>query len=245
MRFLLALALLLTFSIPTPSQTKAEPQIFQWSKDDPRCDRIYSEGDTYLIFNNGGVKVAATMGFYGDYYTLQLFVFNGTEKRIDVLTSEAHVLIWKNQGDKNYEFLSAIPPEKIAEKFQNKAKWRASLRTLSAALANTSTTTTSSGTVSVYGNGQTAQGVYSGSSTTTAPNQELQRRVAEKNEQARSGAASKGEAVLRVALQSTTLFPKQDASGMIFFPKKKGYAGMAGIEIDGVRYLFSFNSSGR
>ena len=83
MRYALVLLLILAFTSTALSQT---PKSFWWNKDDPHCDKIYVDGNEFLIFKDNGLNVAAEIGKYDSYFVVEVVVFNTTpDKRFDVL----------------------------------------------------------------------------------------------------------------------------------------------------------------
>jgi hypothetical protein len=245
MKLLAALCLLL-FVLSTAN---AQPQHIQWSKSDPRCDEIYSEGQLIRTIRANGLFISVIGGHYDNYFVADVFVGNDSDRRVNVLPEKTFFVMWKKAGDKQPSVLNSISPEKVAARAKNKSEWGSFFRSLAAGMASTTTRSTAntSGTVSVTGSGGMATGIYTEdtTTTTTGPNDAAPRRAAERNAEARENAKAKGDLFRAYALDATTLFPSQQIRGAVYFDKKSFNVSLFAIEIDGVSYNFAFGPPAR
>jgi hypothetical protein len=209
------------------------------------CDQFFADGQSIRIIKNKNIYLAAILAYYEGYYVADLFITNSSdeEKRFDVLPEKAVFVYWEKPNT-NPKILAPILPEKIAAKIKKRAQWVSFLRSFSAAFATTTvqTNTTTMGSVSVLGNnGSSATGTYSGTSTstTTAPNRDVQRQTEAGNQRILNQAEAKGDIFLNASLRATTLFRSDKLRGALFFDKKKMQSGIFAIEIDGVNYEFA------
>lgn len=221
---------------PTPAPTPEKPIDFSdvakpadvkyvyWEQGKEYCDEIYIDGTRIRYLTDGGVTVALFVADVDGFYAAAVRVENRTEARVLVDPDRTRfMVIAKNEKD---DFpMKPLDPDKVAKKIAGRAKWGNFWRSFAAGMATRTTTSQSqeSGSFNVYGPRTSANGTYSGSSTTTttAPDYSARDRAAEAN--ARASAEARGEAELTRgnALRTTTLFPAHYVNGSIFFEHKK------------------------
>ena len=130
-------------------------------------------------------------------------MLNQTDSRINVIPADFYLTYHDKDQRFHYEF--SVPPEKLANKYRSRAKWRNFFRAFAAEMTTTTSQTYESGTVDVYGRNGSATGVYSGTTTTTTTDAATQRRAAQAKERANAIANQKSEMVLSEALRANTI----------------------------------------
>jgi endonuclease YncB( thermonuclease family) len=233
-------------AVPTqttvPSASQGTKSII-WSRGAVGCDDLFSEGRYFRIIQGEGIEIVLTMYIGNDYRVADVFISNLSDKRklIDPSTTRFTLA----DSGKPMVSLSPIGTEKIASQIKKRAKWANVFSAIASSVPQSSTSqSTTSGTVSAYGNnGSYANGTYQGTTTTTrmSPNVYAQKRAAENNRRRSSEAADRADQLQETALKINTLFPGEHTGGLIYFEKKKFVeTGAFQILIDGTVYQFLF-----
>lgn len=151
--------------------------------------------------------------------------------------------------DGRTQALEPIPAQKIAGKVRSRARWSTALRAFAASLATRQATSTSqtSGNVSVYGQGGFAQGTYSGTTTTTTtvPGLAAQRSAAAAIARNTEDANLRAEGIVRSGLKANTLFPGNTLDGVVYFDHKKYEKATFRILIEDTVYDFAFTPTAK
>lgn len=241
MRPTLFLMILLILASAAGAQERPLPpmpaKVLDWKATAPYADQFISDGDTIRLIRQDGVTVAIFGYTSGDYLIAEVTVANGTESRATVKPEDFFITYWDEK--KKFGYVYSLPPEKIANKLRSRAKWGNFFRSFAAGMAQT--TTTETGSVSVYGTGGSASGTYSG--TTTSPDRAGQARAAEANRRTSVAADARAADIISSALKANTVFPKTYVSGLVYFPRKKFQLGVLYLIIDGTGYTFAFGPS--
>ncbi|MFL6207471.1 MAG: hypothetical protein ACJ74W_01400 [Pyrinomonadaceae bacterium] len=236
---LLLLTLLFTLCLYAPARAQkrelpsAPDKNIHWTRADPRCDEILSDGDAIRIIHDGSITVAVVGYDSGDYTVVEVTVANATEQRFNVVPKDFFLTYLDRKGQADYIY--SMPPEKIAAKFKSRARWGNFFRSFAAGMART--TTTESGAATIYGPAGVANGTYNG--TSTAPNLAAQRAAAEANSRAGIEAEEKADRLMSGALKSNTLFPKTYASGFVYFRQNSYRAANLNMIIGDTLYSFA------
>ena len=193
------------------------------------------------IIKNNGVIIAVSGYDAKDHLVCEVSVVNQTDRRINVLPNDFYLTFRDKRGKFGYEF--PLPAEKLPKKYQSRAKRGNFFRAFAAGMATTTYETSEAGTFNVSGsNGASATGIYNGTSRTTVPSVSATRNAAEANRRVTGAANEKGAALINASLRANTLFPKTYMSGMVYFERKKSQVSILYVMVDGIGYLFNFNS---
>lgn len=229
----IALALLLLscvsalFAQPQSTTRDHSPTTVRWQEGAEGADRFFSDGVPIKVLTANGVAVSVSLQDTGWKMRADVVVANRSQGRVDVLP-ETFTLDVITPKAKRLEFKSL---HELAKSIENKSRWRTVLANVAGAMATQQTTSVSSthGTVSASDNvGNSASGVYSGSSTTitVSPDYAARQRA---NEQARTAVQSAGDMIDylgRVSLKDNTLMPGQEMSGAVFFERDSKAEGV-------------------
>ncbi|MFN2509971.1 MAG: hypothetical protein ABR568_00855 [Pyrinomonadaceae bacterium] len=189
-----------------------------------------------------GLYISSVETYFDGYYVATIFVSNEhQEDRLDVLTERSVMVFW-DKSNKLLPIETAIAPEQIAKKFAKKAGVKSFFAVLLASLARDTyqTSSVSSGTVSVMGDGGFATGVYNGveSSATTGPSYGAMRNAQQASARVRAEAAERGDLFVANGLSSITLFPGDQVRGSIYFRERKFNVGIFAIDLRGMNFEF-------
>lgn len=241
----LALTCLLILSSPALAQQRELPPYpsreLSWKKGAAFADEFISDGATIRLIGDGGVTVAVFGFFEGDYVVAEVTVANETDRRVTVKPDDFFLIYWDKANKMGHTF--SLPPAKVANKARGRAKWGNFFRAFAAGMAQTTSASNGSGSVSATGPGGSAYGTYSGTATTTSPDRAAQRRAADANQAATEAARAAADQVLSDALWANTVFPKTYVSGLVYFERKKFELSGLYVVIDGTAYTFAFGAS--
>jgi hypothetical protein len=154
--------------------------------------------------------------------------------------------IWAKQTEPKEKELKAQSVEKIEHSLNRRTAWANGFTGFAGAMARqqSTTNTTSSGTVSAYGSdGSYANGSYQGTSTSTTstPDYAAQERASEQIAMNRQRTANAEQYLEGVALRANTLAPGQSARGAVYFQRgPKNGVVQIGIPIGNTVYEFPF-----
>lgn len=240
MKNVLSLCLLLCLAVVTLCQQPAPvpAKTLTWKPKADYADSFISDGATIRLIHDQGLTIAVFGYHQDDYLVTEVTVANGSNERMDVIPAS---FIMELYDDKHQRITYAQPiaPAKVAGKYRGRAKWGNFFRAFAAGMAQSTATTT--GAVSLYGNGQTANGTYT--ATTTSPNTGAQRAAIAASQQATAEAEARAVDVLDTALFANTLFPQTYISGLVYFPHKKADMSVVYVIVNGVGYSFPFGKS--
>jgi hypothetical protein len=239
-------------SAPQPTQpmktevkVPSAEKLVTWEQGRPDSDLIVVEGSWIHILFDQDLVVAVAIKDEGGYYIADLSVLNNRKTRALVDPSASRLVLVDAIGKQRS--LAPVEPGKIAKKIQRRTMWANVLRAFAAGMATKQVTSTSqtNGSVSVFGTEGSAQGIYSGTTTTTTtvPDTEAQRNAVIANARAMEDAKSRGEGIVRNAMRANTLFPKSTLEGIVYFERKKSARAMFQIRIEETLYEFSFDFS--
>ena len=175
------------------------------------------------------------------YEVAEVIVANGTDHRVTVKPEDFFLTYQDGPKKMGYEF--SLPPSKVAGKIRGRVRWANFFRAFAAGMSQTTTTSQTAGSVSVYGPGGTASGTYNAATTTTQPNRAALARAAEANNAATASANADAEKVLSQAFWANTLFPKTYTSGLVYFERKKFEKGLLYVMVDDTAYTFGIGST--
>lgn len=226
--------LVLVLGVATFAQESPQKKTFvSWEKSEACkiCDHIVIEGKAYYVFNDEKVFFAFHGSKEGDYWVGDLYITNHGERFVFDPAMHTGIVAWKTEAEylagAAFESFRPTPPETIIKKLERRAAWANALRSFGAALQtrSTSTMTTSSGTATIYNNGQTINGIYTeqSSSTTTQPNAQAQAEAARQNAATNNQVATTGSSMIASALKANTVFPSSTVFGNVYYPLKKKF----------------------
>ncbi|MCX6930795.1 MAG: hypothetical protein NT154_47470, partial [Verrucomicrobia bacterium] len=155
-----------------------------------------------------GLELRAALRDTGWKTSAQIVIVNGTQSRLDVVPDLFSVTIMKPKQ----RTLRREEPEKLAKSIRRRAAWQAVGASMGGmATKQTTSQSQTNGTVSVYGSGGSATGVYSGTTTTTQtePDYEARRQAAENVSNIRTQRDEALAGIESVALRANTLMPGQ------------------------------------
>jgi hypothetical protein len=208
-----------------PLPPKPERELV-WGEKEPFADKVLSDGDAIRIIRDKekGLTVAVVGYDSGDHFVYEITVVNEAEGRINVIPEDFFSIYWDK--DKKFGYMYPLAPEKVAKKYQSRAKWGNFFRSFAAGVATNTTTATDN-----YGN----------SVTVTSPNTTAQRNAAIQNQNAANAANAKAGFFLDSALRSNTIFPNNNISGLVYFERKKYKNAKLYMIINGTAYEFWFS----
>jgi TonB family protein len=131
--------------------------------------------------------------------------------------------------------LEHIPPERVIGRINSSVAWSRLFTGMAAATATRRQETVSNetGTVNVYGEGGTATGTYSGTTTSTAqvPDEQQRQRIWQAQREREQQAYNWAQSVASSSLRSTTLTPGREIHGLVYFRRERSCAGRDGCSI--------------
>jgi hypothetical protein len=196
------------------------PSTMRWAKGAPNCDYLLENGQFVQIVRVDGIELRAALRDTGWKMRAQVGVVNATKSRLDVIPDLFSLTVVEPKR----KTLRLQGPEELAKSIDRRATWHAIGASLGGmATKETTSESQTNGTVSVFGSGGFATGVYRETTTTTQtePDYEARRRAAEQVSviQTRRDEAIAG--VHSQALRGNTLMPGQRIEGFVFFEREK------------------------
>ncbi len=234
----LSIIFILAFGLSVFGQTPEQPPppfFTQWKVPDKCkiCDQLTIEGATFRIISDENLYLAINPTFERGYWVTEVYLENKSVARFDFNPlANSGLLAWKTKEDflnsQKSETFMPIDPVSIVKKIQRRAAWANALGAFGAGMQKQTATvsTQTNGTASVYGsNGQSASGIYNGTSTSTvtAPNTEAQAQAQRQAQQNNARVASTGNAMLDSALKNNTIFQNNKVFGDVYYPHKKNF----------------------
>lgn len=203
------------------------------------CTHAYLNGQYVQTITADGHTVSLSAHDTGKYLRVDLMVKNDSGVQLDVVPSS----IWAKQSEPKEKDLKSQSVEKLEHSLNRRAAWASGFAGAAGGMARqqSTTDTTSSGTVSTYGSdGSYANGTYNGSSTstTTTPDYAAQERAREQIAANRQRVANAEQYLENVALRANTLSPGQSISGAVYFERVKKGVVQIGLPIGGTLYQF-------
>ena len=236
LRFLLALLLTSSLSAQTPN-----PRLVLCNAS-TACSHTYQGGQVVKTISDGGYSISVTAEDTGKYLKFNLVVNNDHGATADLMPAS----IWAKQTEPKEKELKAQSVEKMEHSLNRRTAWANGFTGFAGGMASqqSTTNTTSSGTVSAYGSdGSYANGSYQGTSTSTSstPDYAAQERAREQIAMNRQRAANAEQYLESVALRANTLSPGQSTRGAVYFQRgpKNGIVQI-GIPIGNTVYQFPF-----
>lgn len=249
--------LLVSLPVGFPAWSQQGVTTLNWQQGDKceDCDSFFQDGFFYeVIHGKDGVTVGMTLSEVENRIRTDVFVVNGSKKKISVLPVQ--VLMWagtipKADGNIDWKEIRQQNPEDIARSLARRAQWRGALAGLAAALQTNETRSesTSQETVSVFdqrGNVVTGTGRGSAETRTTSPNYEARRQAAEIAERGRAEAADAISYLNRIILRANTIAPQERINGAVFFDRPKERKNLLlclRIDETATQYYFHFASA--
>jgi hypothetical protein len=212
----LLLMLLLTFTV-------FGQQVVTWN---PEMDHAYKDGHFWCKANSETAAVSATVADSGQYLVVGISIANHSNQKVDILPNGFGLALLDPK--KPTKVLAYVPPERVIGKINRSITWGRFSSGMAAGMATRQETTTSnnSGNVNAAGGGETANGTYSGTTTTTqkVPDQQRIQQIRQDQLRMEEKAQSEIEDVSHRALRASTLEPGQEVRGAVFF-KRDGSCG--------------------
>jgi hypothetical protein len=206
------------------------------------CSHAYQGGQFVETISDSGYSISLTAHDTGKYLKVDLVVNNDHGSTVDLMPAS----IWAKQTEPKEKELKAQSVEKMEHSLNRRTAWANGFTGFAGGMARqqSTTDTTSSGTVSAYGSdGSYANGSYQGTSTSTtsAPDYAAQERAREQIAMNRQRAANAEQYLEGVALRANTLAPGQSTRGAVYFQRgpKNGIVQI-GIPIGNTLYQFPF-----
>jgi len=205
------------------------------------CSHRLLSDDVVKILQQDGIAIAATLDDDGHNFRVTVGLLNNTKQPIDILPASLKLTMLSPKKKE----LRYVPPDKVVKLINGRAGWSNFFTALGAAGATqeTTTQTSSSGNVSVYGPKGTASGTYSSDSTTTVTNPDYQAQQAAANQIAANNNATiaTAQSVNSGALRGTTIDPGRIVQGTVYFERvRKPETTLLSIPINGTIYQFTF-----
>ncbi|SRR5258707_1276690 len=182
------------------------------------------------------LTVAMAFEDTGDYLAAYVYISNVGKDRLNINPADFRLAYWKNKeaflAHKVGALSESVSPESIAAKYKSHASLEAFFVRLAGGMATKTVTTQERGTVTVTGtNGSAATGDYSGTSTTTIPDQQARISAGIRSKEILDNANHDAGSIARTALSGNTLFPGQHAGGWVYFQRKKFALGDVMIRV--------------
>lgn len=239
MKTLSPLFFLLVMSIGILAQTVKNPdvQMIYWNPDKQKCsfcDSVTTDGSKFRIFDTPEFQLAYNTSYNDKLTYITVYLLNKSQNRIDFDPNQAILAVYKDRTVKLPLEVHPMSSEQAAKKMKGNQVLKNFFTGLAAGMAQRPITTSTTGTFTdINGNIIT----YEGSSQTSIPNLEAQRRAREIIEARNRRAVDRAEATRASAVKANTIFPGDDIFGNIFFPKVSGEVMWAGIRIGNKLYL--------
>jgi hypothetical protein len=230
----------------------------------PVCTHQYLNGDLFKTATANGMVITVAVDQDSKYMTATIGMSNNGAAPVDILPSDFVI----NVSTPSSKTLHVVPPQKIALSEQKSAQRSNTSRRVLGGFANalsaaagsgqrqSTTQTTSSGTVSVHSSdGTYSNGTYNGtsSSTTSSPDPAAQERAAEQirqrnaaisaaNAQRNATASAANARLMQTALSANTIAPGRSIGGVVYFEgDKKARKFSLGMAIGDTLYEFKFD----
>lgn len=244
--------LLLLFTSQVLAQTKESVNYLKldertyWKVNAPCCENIYIDGKQFMTMNANGLYISVAFVDRAGFNTALLYVGNNSESKINVIPSNARYEYWKKYADllDKPPFFTAtpIPPYEVAQKIQDRSKWANFFTILSASFATKTANSTTNGNLRITDNkGNTANGTYSSTTTTTVPDREAMRAAQRTVNERNAINADNASRFLADSLEANTLLPGESIFGAIYFKEKKYNSAVFTITINNVEYGFLYS----
>jgi hypothetical protein len=204
------------------------------------CTHAYQNGQYVQTITEGGHAISLSAHDTGKYLRVDVTVRNDSTAPFDLMPNAISARE-SEPKDKELKYQSV---GKMEHGLEHRTAWANGFTGFAGGMARqqSTTETTSSGTVSAYGsNGSYANGTYQGTSTSTtsAPDYAAQARARQQIAANRQRAAQLEQYLDGVALRANTLAPGQSVSGAVYFDRgpKNGVVQVA-VPIAGTVYQF-------
>lgn len=233
------------------AQAKAEGRdplkFLVWGKDHKRYwDSIYQHGEQLFCIFFGPLTLVTTVYYEGGHVVA--WVYASLEKDASVQVNvipERFILASVSPKPK---LLSWESPDRMAQSTVNKSRIWAGLIGGLGGLAQTTRTTSESGTVEGayrnrydYSDSGTFSGTYQGTKVTREPDYQARAQAQQTAANLQARAQQKATYVSMTALRATTLSPGDKVSGLIYFKRdKKDRVAVLGILIGQMAFEFPF-----
>jgi hypothetical protein len=203
------------------------------------CSGGYINGHIYeTMAADNKIGVLVSLAVVGKYVRADIFVINDSQNNVDVLPSN-FVL---SEVTPKQKMLKYVDGDKLIRSNERRLAFANAMTAISANHQQTSSTTTTRGTVSAIGSdGTSVTGTYSDRSTTSAPNYAAQAQAAETIRARDEAYANTADFASRTMLRANTLLPNSQIRGYLFFErdKKEKLVMLSGIVGDTI-YQFPF-----
>lgn len=206
------------------------------------CTHQFVNGHKIKILSADGITVSVSMLDTGKYFRADVGVLNTSSASLDVLPMNFSL---EETAPKD-KMLAYVDVGKIIRSAQTRMAWANALSAAGAGMQRqqTTTETTSNGTVNVYGSdGTNANGTYNGTSTSTtsSPDYAAQARADEAIRERNAVLAMQSGQLSSAALRSNTLSPGQSIGGFVFFQRKgKGTSLLLSMPVGDKVFKFPF-----
>jgi hypothetical protein len=158
--------LLLALIAGTLAAQAQNASIHRWSKTDPASTHIVVNGRYLEYIDAGGFHVAVSLQDTGWKMRADIKITNNSGQPVDIHPEQFKATV---EGPKTKE-LKYNDPDALIRSIRRGAGWRAAFAgALIGGGATTTTTSQTDGTAEVHGPDGTANGTYSGTTTTTVP----------------------------------------------------------------------------
>ncbi len=245
MKILLLVTLFALSALTAFSQTANDQQPLRWVKGSPNTDSSLHEGREVKSFTVDGVTIAVKASeqrvgserVYYDKAIVQVFVFNGSERRVEISPDAISIEVIKPQTRK----LERETADHLSKSMTRRANLAGALGQAGASMQTTQTTSRGSENGTFHGQGGNV--TYSGTSTstTTAPDMEARRRADAQAAVLNEGALRSGASLQDLELKGNTVFPGKMYGGILIFERdKKCEEVIVRVSIDGKMIEFPF-----
>jgi hypothetical protein len=197
-----------------------------------QVEHRYVNGFLWSTLGNSTATVSVAFADTGKYIIAAILVSNNSQKRFDVLPEQVELAVISGHPPR---LLRSISEGEVIRAINTKLAWSAlgtALAAQSATRAQTSTSETS-GNVSVLGGAGAAMGTFSAATVTTArvPDTAAQREIYENQRQRAAAAKAEAEAVQGAAMRANTVDPGQAYRSIAFFERDKSCGSKTGCTL--------------
>ena len=212
-----------------PENATPGPIVLAWK---PGMDHVYQDGYFwYRAVASGGAIIVLSVSDNGQYMLAQMAIANHSNRNVDILPERFVMTLLQPKK----EILEHIPPERVIGKINSSVAWSRLFTGMVAATATRRQETVSNetGTVNVYGEGGTATGTYSGTTTSTAqvPDEQQRQRIWQAQREREQHAYNWAQSVASSSLRANTLAPGREIHGLVYFKRERSCASRDGCSI--------------
>ncbi len=187
-----------------------------------QIEHRYVNGYLWSTSSTPMATVSVAFADTGKYIVAAISVANTSKQRLDVLPEQVELAVTSGRSPHLLQLLSG---KNIVAAINRSLAWSALGAALAAQSATRVQTTTSetSGSLSVFGAGGAATGNYNGTtvSTTRVPDTVAQQEIYENQRRRAASARTQAESILTAAMTANTVDPGREYKSAAFFQRDK------------------------